>query len=162
TLVGAGRLLPDGSLVTAKKNPGDIDAVVLLPADFEQRAESGDEVALELAEMLLTRQPQELFAAEDEADWQGGWTFSRARTNSTEGIKGRGDPAMIASADEYQKTPAEPQHLEDWLRRLQREHPIPAKGLTKAGVRKMIARQHEELTVYEGSREVAEPETAPS
>ena len=69
---------------------------------------------------------------------------------------------MIASADEYRKAQAELQHLEDWRHRLQREHPIPAKGLTKAGVRKMIARLHEELAVYEGSREIELPETAPS
>jgi hypothetical protein len=37
---------------------------------------------------------------------------------------------------------------------LQRDHPAPDKGLTKAGVRKMIARLHEELAVYEGSQEV--------
>lgn len=32
------------------------------------------------------------------------------------------------------------------------------KGLTKAGVRKMIARLHEELAVYEGSQELRQPE----
>jgi hypothetical protein len=47
-----------------------------------------------------------------------------------------------------------------WLQRLQQDFPVPAKGLTKAGIRKMIARLHEELAVYEGSREVHQPETS--
>jgi hypothetical protein len=40
----------------------------------------GLEAALELEEMFLTRQPEELFAADDEAVWWG-WTefFSRTR-----------------------------------------------------------------------------------
>ena len=33
--------------------------------------------------------------------------------------------------------------------------------MTKAGIRKMIARLHEELAVYEGSREVDAPEPSP-
>jgi hypothetical protein len=71
---------------------------------------------------------------------------------------------MIGSPEEYQKAQAELQHLENWLQRLQQEHPVPAKGLTKAGIRKMIARLHEELGVYEGGREVeqAQPSSPPS
>lgn len=61
---------------------------------------------------------------------------------------------MISNAQEYDKAQEELRHLEDWLARLQREHPVPEKGLTKAGIRKMIARLHEELAVYEGSEEV--------
>ena len=68
---------------------------------------------------------------------------------------------MIASAEEYRKAQAELEQLEARLQGLQRDFPVPAKGLTKAGVRKMIARLHEELAVYEGSREVEEPQTAP-
>jgi hypothetical protein len=45
-------------------------------------------------------------------------------------------------------------YLEDWLSRLQREHPAPSRGLSQAGLRKMIARLHEELAFYEGSQEV--------
>jgi hypothetical protein len=33
------------------------------------------------------------------------------------------------------------------------EHPIGSKGFTKAGIRRMIARIHEELAVYDGSEE---------
>lgn len=61
---------------------------------------------------------------------------------------------MIQSVEEYRKAQEELRHLEGWLQQLQRDHPVPAKGLTKAGVRKMIARLHEELAVYEGGREV--------
>ena len=44
--------------------------------------------------------------------------------------------------------------VEDWLSRLQREHPVPSHGLSKAGIRKMISRLHQELALYEGSQEV--------
>ena len=67
--VGAPRLLIDGSFVTVKENPNDVDAVVLLPADFDRQIENGLESALELEVMLLTRHPEEIFAAEDETDW---------------------------------------------------------------------------------------------
>ena len=70
----------DGSFVTKKEDPNDIDAVILLPPDFEQQIEMGSEPALELEGMLLTRRPEEIFAAEDEADWND-WVafFSRTR-----------------------------------------------------------------------------------
>jgi hypothetical protein len=60
---------------------------------------------------------------------------------------------MIANASEYQKTQEELRKLEERLQRLQQAHSIGAKGFTKAGVRKMIARLHEELAVFEGSEE---------
>ena len=60
---------------------------------------------------------------------------------------------MIANPTEYQKAQEEIRHLEERLGRLQQTHPIGSKGFTKAGIRKMIARLHEELAVYEGSEE---------
>ena len=60
---------------------------------------------------------------------------------------------MISSVQEYESAKDELKHLEDWLSRLQREHPAPSQGLSKAGIRKMIARLHEELAVFEGSEE---------
>jgi hypothetical protein len=74
------RLLLDGSFVTAKQNADDVDAVVLLPPDFEEQIEQSLEPALELETMLLTRHPEELFAAEDDSDWVA-WVefFSRTR-----------------------------------------------------------------------------------
>ena len=61
---------------------------------------------------------------------------------------------MISTTDEYEAAKSELSHLEDWLSRLQREQPASSHGLSKAGIRKMIARLHEELAVYEGSQEV--------
>jgi hypothetical protein len=60
---------------------------------------------------------------------------------------------MIAKQTEYQKAQDEIRVLEVRLERLQEAHPIGTKGFTKAGIRKMIARLHEELAVYEGSEE---------
>jgi hypothetical protein len=57
---------------------------------------------------------------------------------------------MISTASEYQKAQEELRQMESWLQRLQQEPATPEKGLTKAGVRKMIARLHEELAMYEG------------
>lgn len=78
--VGAQRLLVDGSFVTAKEEPQDIDSVILLPHDFPQQLEREYAPALELEEMLLTRRPEEIFAAEDETDWEE-WVafFSQTR-----------------------------------------------------------------------------------
>ena len=60
---------------------------------------------------------------------------------------------MITNHTEYQKAQEEIIALEERLERLQRTHPIGSKGFTKAGIRKLIARLHEELAVYEGSEE---------
>ena len=60
---------------------------------------------------------------------------------------------MIANPSEYQKAQEEIRALEERLGRLQQTHPIGSKGFTKAGIRKMIARLHEELAIYEGSEE---------
>lgn len=83
-LVGARRLLMDGSFVTAKDEPDDIDAVILLPANFQQQIDEGLEPAMELEDMLLTRQPEEIFAAEDDADWDE-WVEFFSRTRETDG-----------------------------------------------------------------------------
>lgn len=61
---------------------------------------------------------------------------------------------MIASINEYETAKSELQSLEDRLRRLQEENP-GAKGFTKAGVRKLIARLHEELAVFEANADSA-------
>ncbi len=70
----------DGSFVTAKELPDDVDAVMRLPDDFSEQVRQGVAAALELEEMLLTRQPEEIFAAEDDSDWLGWYHFfSRTR-----------------------------------------------------------------------------------
>jgi len=61
---------------------------------------------------------------------------------------------LITNAMEYAKAQEELEHMEEWLKRLEREHPLPDRGLSKAGIRKMIARLHEELGEYEGTLEV--------
>jgi len=61
---------------------------------------------------------------------------------------------MITNAEQYQKAQEELHLLEDRLQRLQQNYPLGEKGFTKAGIRKMIARLHEELALYEGSQEI--------
>jgi hypothetical protein len=82
--VGATRLLIDGSFVTAKPDPHDVDAVILLPSAFHEQVRSGIEAALELEQMLLTRRPEELFAAEDQTDWDE-WAEFFGRTREADG-----------------------------------------------------------------------------
>lgn len=78
--VRARRLLLDGSFVTEKDKPGDVDAVVLLPDDFREQLRAHNSEPVELHDMFRKREPKELFAAEDEEDW---WEwfgfFSRTR-----------------------------------------------------------------------------------
>ena len=51
---------------------------------------------------------------------------------------------------EYRKAQEELRALEGRLEQLQQNHPIGSKGFTKAGIRKMIARLHEELAMQSG------------
>jgi len=82
--VGGQRLLVDGSFVTAKREPNDVDTVVLLPDDFERQIEEGVEPALELESMLLSGRPEEIFAAEDADDWYD-WIEFFSRTREADG-----------------------------------------------------------------------------
>lgn len=82
--IGATRLLVDGSFVTVKEEPNDIDAVILLPSDFERQIAEGLQPALELEQMLLTRRPEEIFGAEDETDWNE-WVEFFSRTREADG-----------------------------------------------------------------------------
>lgn len=78
--IKARRLLLDGSFVTDKSAPGDVDAVVLLPYDFHTQLSNGNSEAVELFDMFCTGEPKEVFIVEDEDDW---WRwfgfFSRTR-----------------------------------------------------------------------------------
>jgi hypothetical protein len=58
---------------------------------------------------------------------------------------------MITIPEEYLKGREELAHLEAWLQRLESTVLGPQKRLTKAGLRKKIARLREEIGVYEGS-----------
>ena len=46
-LVGAKRLVVDGSFVTSKAEPKDVDAVMLVPSNFAEQAHDGIAAALE-------------------------------------------------------------------------------------------------------------------
>lgn len=83
-LVQAQRFFVDGSFVTNKDVPNDLDAVVWLPGDFASRVSRGDLEALELETMLVTRRPEELFAAEDRHDWDD-WLEFFSRTRESDG-----------------------------------------------------------------------------
>jgi hypothetical protein len=65
---------------------------------------------------------------------------------------------MITSAAEYEKAEQELRDLQQRLELLQRSNPIGSKGFTKAGIRKMIARLHEELAIFDGSEEARQPQ----
>ena len=86
--VGAKRLLVDGSFVTAKEEPQDVDTVILLPQDFTQQLEQENPPALELEEMLLTRRPEEILAADEEPDWEGWVAFFSLTRESDSRRKG--------------------------------------------------------------------------
>ena len=62
---------------------------------------------------------------------------------------------MIENDEQYRKALEELRHMEDWLRRLQEKQDDSAKGLTRAGIRKMIARPQDEFGAYEGQQEVS-------
>lgn len=82
--VGALRLLIDGSFVAEKPVPEDVDAVILLPESFQRQIEDGVPGALELESMILSRRPEEIFAAEDEMDWNE-WVAFFSRTREPDG-----------------------------------------------------------------------------
>lgn len=67
---------------------------------------------------------------------------------------------MIANMAQYERAELEMHDLEQRLARLQKSHPIGSTGFLKAGVRKMIARLHEELAVFEGSDEARQNSSA--
>ena len=65
---------------------------------------------------------------------------------------------MITTPIEYERAQEELRDLTARLETLHKSTSAGEKGLTKAGVRKMIARLHEELAVYEGSAELKRPD----
>ena len=56
----------------------------MLPPDFQHQIKQGIEAALELEEMILTRRPEEIFAGEDETDWNE-WIEFFSRTREADG-----------------------------------------------------------------------------
>jgi len=86
--IGMLRLLVDGSFVTATEEPDDVDAVMLIPQNFCELVEQGVQSAIELEHMFLTRQPEEIFAAEDEDGWRD-WCEFFGRTREHDGRRKR-------------------------------------------------------------------------
>jgi hypothetical protein len=82
--IKAPRLFIDGSFVTAESEPNDVDAVVWLPDNFEDQLKINLDAAIELEQMLLTRRPEEIFAAEDATDWNE-WVEFFSRTRESDG-----------------------------------------------------------------------------
>jgi len=82
-LIRAKRFFVDGSFVADKNEPNDVDAVVWLPEDFADRIHRGEIEALELETMLLTRRPEEVYAAEDRRDWEE-WLEFFGRTRESD------------------------------------------------------------------------------
>jgi hypothetical protein len=78
--VGAQRLFIDGSFVTEKVEPGDVDAVVWLPDSFREQVSAARSEAIELQTMVSTREPKELFSTYSSEMWEG-WVefFSQTR-----------------------------------------------------------------------------------
>jgi hypothetical protein len=74
--VGARRLFVDGSFVADRAEPGDVDAVLWLLDDWEAQLGAGGPAALELWEMIESRQPEELFPVFDASEWAAGLVSS--------------------------------------------------------------------------------------
>jgi hypothetical protein len=81
--VGARRFFVNGSFVTEKAEPGDVDAVVWLPEDWDAQLGAGRPAAIELWEMIGSRQPEELFAALDAWEWDAWLDFFSSIRRST-------------------------------------------------------------------------------
>jgi hypothetical protein len=81
--VGARRFLVDGSFVTAKHDPDDVDCVCWLPANFEEQYLTGRPEAELLYRTLVTRQPEELFGVFTEERWEG-WIEFFSQTRETD------------------------------------------------------------------------------
>jgi len=82
--VSAMRFLVDGSFVTAVPDPADVDAVVWLADDFSTRISRGEIAAVELEMMLLTRQPEEIYGAGNQRDWDD-WVQYFSQTREADG-----------------------------------------------------------------------------
>ncbi|MBI4771506.1 MAG: hypothetical protein HY784_14125 [Chloroflexi bacterium] len=66
----ARRMFLNGSYVTAKPEPGDVDVVIWLSETrYSELIDREDVHVLELRLMFLTREPREAFAVADEKGW---------------------------------------------------------------------------------------------
>jgi hypothetical protein len=81
---GALRMFVNGSFVTAKPEPSDVDVVIWVGARYIELLDNDDESAKRLKKMFDTRVPKDALQAIDEQDWEGWvWFFSGLRENPT-------------------------------------------------------------------------------
>ena len=78
---GVLRFFVNGSFVTAKPEPGDVDAVRLVPAGWSAETSVATR---ELYEVALARLPKELFIAYSESRWDQ-WVEFFGRTRESDG-----------------------------------------------------------------------------
>jgi hypothetical protein len=86
--VGAHGLVIDGSFVTDKAEPNDVDAAIWLPDDFRLQAEAGKAEAVELQTMVLTLEPRELFGIHSRLRWENWLAFFSHTREFDERLKG--------------------------------------------------------------------------
>lgn len=81
---GATKMLIDGSFVTSKPDPGDVDVVIRLGQTHEDLIAKQDMRALELERIFESREPKEAFAAYYEDRWED-WIrfFSKVKGSAT-------------------------------------------------------------------------------
>jgi hypothetical protein len=77
---GAVRMFVNGSFVTAKAEPNDVDVVIWIGAEYFERLTHDDGEAILLEEMVDRGEPQEVFLVDAEQKWNG-WIefFSQVR-----------------------------------------------------------------------------------
>jgi hypothetical protein len=85
--IKAVRFLIDGSFVTAKPLPNDVDCVVLTPRDFDEQVNWGRMEAVKLYQAARSRKPGELFIAPTVDHWDD-WVgfFGRTRDGQPKGM----------------------------------------------------------------------------
>jgi hypothetical protein len=78
------KVLIDGSFVTAKLEPGDVDIVIRLDNSHEDLLDKADPKAFELERIFESRQPKEAVPAYFEDRWED-WVafFTKVKGNTT-------------------------------------------------------------------------------
>jgi hypothetical protein len=82
--VGARRFVLDGSFVTEKQEPGDLDAVLWLPGEFEEMYDAQVDEAVQLYEMLVEGSSGELFGVFSQSRWEE-WIAFFSQTRELDG-----------------------------------------------------------------------------
>jgi hypothetical protein len=59
----------NGSYVTAKPEPGDVDVVIWVGEKYQRLLEEKDDLALDLEAMFSIGEPEEAFAVYDDERW---------------------------------------------------------------------------------------------